>query len=195
MIHVEDAHVENPPGAEVGRLVQVGDGRQALFDRTIVWLPLADDDVEPGRPRVVGLVRMQLNVVPESDDDDAKNEVQAELLTVRIKGGLRTWEQLPPLRDLRAAAIAKAVWAPPGTDVALAVEAVQRVGRRRHRMTDDRLREVAEVYRRAEAAGVPPRMAVADHLEVAPDTASKWLKAAEQAGHPNRRKVGSGGEV
>lgn len=54
--------------------------------------------------------------------------------------------------------------------------------RRRRRLTDELLREVAEVYRAAHKAGLPPTAAVSEHFEVLHTTAARWVTFARKAG-------------
>lgn len=54
--------------------------------------------------------------------------------------------------------------------------------RRRDRVTDDVLREVAEVYRDAQAAGEPPTIAVKEHFYKSHSSAARWVGRARQGG-------------
>lgn len=66
--------------------------------------------------------------------------------------------------------------------------------RRPHRLTDDHLREVAEVYKRAVTDGEAVTAAVVEHFggeDVLPvDTASKWIKRARERGFLPKTKRG-----
>lgn len=53
---------------------------------------------------------------------------------------------------------------------------------RRRRLTRGFLREVADVYTKAHAAGEPPTMAVAEHFTVSHRTATRWAREARAAG-------------
>jgi hypothetical protein len=54
---------------------------------------------------------------------------------------------------------------------------------RRNRITDEHLRAVADVYRSAEAHGLPPTRTVADRFTVPHSTAAKWV------GHARKRLI------
>lgn len=54
------------------------------------------------------------------------------------------------------------------------------VTRRRNRITDGHLREVAQVYRTATESGEPPTMAVAGHFTVSHSTAARWVGLARR---------------
>lgn len=53
---------------------------------------------------------------------------------------------------------------------------------KRHRITEQHLEEVAEVYRQANSGGRPPTRAVAEKFGVAHSTAAKWVGAARRKG-------------
>ncbi|MEV7240420.1 hypothetical protein AB0N92_04040 [Streptomyces sp. NPDC093248] len=55
--------------------------------------------------------------------------------------------------------------------------------RKRFKITEQHLKEVARIYRQAVYHGEPPTMAVADAFEVAHSTAAKWVGAARRDGH------------
>lgn len=57
------------------------------------------------------------------------------------------------------------------------------VTRRRDRVTDALLREVATVYRDAQEAGEPPTKAVAAHFYKSHSSAARWVGFARKAGH------------
>ena len=59
--------------------------------------------------------------------------------------------------------------------------AVTRAPRRQGRVTDEKLREVADVYRRANATGHPTK-AVMEEWHVERATASRWVRRAREAG-------------
>lgn len=52
--------------------------------------------------------------------------------------------------------------------------------RKRVRITDDHLREVAHVYRMADNMGTPPTREVANHFKVPHSTAAKWVASARR---------------
>lgn len=55
--------------------------------------------------------------------------------------------------------------------------------RRRDRVTDELLREVAEVYQAAQAKGQPPTMTVAEQFYKSHSSAARWVSRARKAGH------------
>ena len=67
--------------------------------------------------------------------------------------------------------------------------------RRRDRITDDLLREVAQVYRAANDAGEAPTMAVAQHFYKSHSSAARWVGLAREAGHLGQADGSRGGEV
>jgi hypothetical protein len=65
---------------------------------------------------------------------------------------------------------------------ASALAHASRETRRRNDWTPQRLAELADVYRRAAAEGRPPRLACADHFQLAPATVSRAIRLARDAG-------------
>lgn len=62
-------------------------------------------------------------------------------------------------------------------------------------MTDEALREVADVYRAAHARKQPPTKAVMQEWHVERSTASRWIRRARDAGHLGPARPRAGGEV
>lgn len=60
---------------------------------------------------------------------------------------------------------------------------LKQAGRRRTRITPERLAEVASVYRAAEDRGVSPTVAVADRFGKPHSTAAKWVAHARRGGY------------
>jgi hypothetical protein len=61
-------------------------------------------------------------------------------------------------------------------------------------LTDDNLRQVAELYRVAVEHGAPPTQTVADQMHVARSTAARWVGAARKRGFLGPAVRGRGGE-
>jgi len=72
-----------------------------------------------------------------------------------------------------------------------AVKAALRPPRTTGALTDEKLLEVADVYRRAYNSRQPPTKAVMEEWHVERSTASRWIKRARNAGHlgPARPRV------
>lgn len=68
------------------------------------------------------------------------------------------------------------------------------VVRRRDRVTDHLLREVADVYRDAWDAGANPTQAVARHFHKSHSTAARWVGLTRKAGHLGAANGSRGGE-
>ena len=69
------------------------------------------------------------------------------------------------------------------------------ITRRRNRVTDSLLVEVAEVYRKAWQAGDGPTRAVAEHFHTSHSSAARWVGLARKAGHLGAADGSRGGEV
>lgn len=67
--------------------------------------------------------------------------------------------------------------------------------RRRNSVTDDHLREVADTYRRALAAGAPPTKEVAERMGASHSTAARWVKMARDKGFLGATSPGRSGEL
>lgn len=67
-------------------------------------------------------------------------------------------------------------------DLRKRVQAEPKVGRKRHRITEEHLAEVAGIYADADARGEPPTLTVAGHFGVAHSTAAKWVGKARDIG-------------
>ncbi len=66
---------------------------------------------------------------------------------------------------------------------------------RRNRITDEHLQAVVEVYRTADADGLPPTRTVSDRFEVPHSTAAKWVGHARKRGFLGAAVIGrTGGE-
>lgn len=67
------------------------------------------------------------------------------------------------------------------------LEAVRKTDQPRRRgrpsRSPDHYQQVAEVYKRAVLAGLPPRLEIAAHWKVTPSTASKWIAKARELDH------------
>lgn len=67
--------------------------------------------------------------------------------------------------------------------------------RRRNRITREHLEKVAEVYRKADADGIPPTRAVQNAFDTTHSTAAKWVAAARRQGILRPAPGARGGEV
>jgi|SRR5665647_1061483 len=119
------------------------------------------------------------------------HDVPAALDELRQSRPLSEWLRIAIL-DLAAGAAESS-----GSDVseAIRVAATVPVTRRRDRVTDDLLREVADVYRKAWAAGDPPTQAVASHFYKSHSTAARWVGLARKAGYLGPADGSRGGEL
>jgi hypothetical protein len=83
-----------------------------------------------------------------------------------------------------------------GSDIGDAIRAAAAlpVARRRNRITDQFLREVAEVYRAAWQAGDPPTRAVKDKFGTTHSTAARWVGLARSRNHLGPSDGSRGGE-
>lgn len=108
----------------------------------------------------------------------ATHPIEEALDTLRTERPLAQWRGMAIM--LLAANEAQEV----GADVPEAIRQASRAPqtRRRDRITPDLLREVAEVYRGAQAAGRPTTQAVAEHFTKAEGTAAKWVWRARRGG-------------
>jgi hypothetical protein len=71
----------------------------------------------------------------------------------------------------------------------------QRIATRRNRITDERLAQVAEVYREAIEHDRPPKKSVAAALNVAVSTAGRYIVLARKKGHLGPTEPGKKGEL
>ncbi len=67
--------------------------------------------------------------------------------------------------------------------------------RRGSPLTDENLRQVADLYRAAVKRGDPPTQTVADQMHVRRSTAGRWVAAARQRGVLGPAERGKGGEA
>jgi hypothetical protein len=74
-------------------------------------------------------------------------------------------------------------------------QAINSRGTARNRVTHAHLQEVAEVYRRAIAEGIPPKKAVSAELRASISTAGRWISLARQQGILGRTLPGKKGEL
>ncbi|MEU5094913.1 hypothetical protein [Streptomyces sp. NPDC020996] len=96
---------------------------------------------------------------------------------------LRAWQAASPQHDLRE------------TLQAAASLPIDRVKRKRNRITKEHLEAVAEVYRNADAAGAPPTRAVQEVFGTTHSTAAKWVAQARKQGILGPPPGSRGGEV
>lgn len=66
---------------------------------------------------------------------------------------------------------------------------------RRNRVTKEHLRQVAAVYRKAQEAGEPPTMAVAEAFQASHSTATRWVGLARNEGFLGPAQKGKSGEI
>jgi hypothetical protein len=74
------------------------------------------------------------------------------------------------------------------------IKSALRPARRAGAITDEKLREVADVYRAAYNAHRPPTKAVMEHWHVERSTASRWVKRTRDAGYLGRARPRTAGE-
>jgi hypothetical protein len=131
------------------------------------------------------------------DFDERRNRVEVVLGGVRLEGGLRSWDQLPPLNQLRDAAMERVTFlatAPVASlpeaerDSALAT-ARTRVSSQRRSLTKAFLAQVAEAHRSAPDRG--RHAAIQERWQVPKDTAMKWIGNARKEGLSHRRPPGA----
>lgn len=97
---------------------------------------------------------------------------------------LRAWRDVSPDEATPREAIKAALATP-----------VERVKRRRNRITREHLEAVAEIYRTANAAGAAPTRAVQDAFLTTHSTAAKWVSQARKEGILGAAPGSRGGEV
>jgi hypothetical protein len=122
----------------------------------------------------------------------------AELTIRPLRDESVTWQTLRSvpvdrlLGEAKAAAASWFAYASPGVfelpstqervEIRREVAKGARRPRRGSRTTEAHLREVADVYREALAAGKPPTKAIGAHWYVTPPTASRWVAKAREVG-------------
>lgn len=109
----------------------------------------------------------------------------AQLLEVRLSptagGEFRPWVLLSRLpRHLQ---YARATLANKRGDITAALQALREHGKTRRGLSDDFLREIAQLYERLVAEGEPyPAKVLAEHQHAHKSTVSRWISAARQRG-------------
>ncbi|MGN6763143.1 MAG: hypothetical protein ACTHJI_17660 [Leifsonia sp.] len=91
-------------------------------------------------------------------------------------------DRLPPIEEQRILDAIESIRQMPST-------------RRKDKVTDAVLQEVAEVYRSAVDDGANPTQAVAEHFYKSHSTAARWVMRARQSGHLGLANGRRGGEL
>jgi hypothetical protein len=95
-----------------------------------------------------------------------------------VPHGFKRWADVDEVREARASVVAHHRKRPTGG---------------RHRLSDEHLAEVAEVYRQHVTTGKPSK-AVAEHFHYTPTSARRVVRAARSRGFLGAARAGRGGE-